>query len=78
MLACHGEMESVVSIPLNDAYTTSCRPTNALMSFDAGELTLFATIALGRIHGKRFWGHGSILSQVVGLPCSWFSIQNIY
>ena len=67
MLACHGEIESVVGIPLNDADTASRRPANTLMSFDAGELTVFAAIALGGIHGKRFWGHWSILSQGVGV-----------
>jgi hypothetical protein len=66
LLACHGQIESVMSIPLNDAYTTPRRLTNTVMSLGAGELTVFATIALGGIHGKRLWGHGSVLSHVVG------------
>jgi hypothetical protein len=37
------------------------------MFFDAGELTVFAAIALGRIQGKRFRAHGSILSQSMGV-----------
>jgi hypothetical protein len=68
LLACHGEIESVLSIPLNDAYTTPRRLTSTLMSLGAGELTVFAPIALGGIYGKRLWGHGSVLSQVVGVP----------
>jgi hypothetical protein len=37
------------------------------MFFDAGELTVFAAIAPGRIQGKRFCAHGSILSQSMGV-----------
>jgi hypothetical protein len=53
LLARHGEIESILRIPLNDAYTTPRRLTNTYMSFDAGELAVFAAIALGGIHGKR-------------------------
>ena len=76
MLACHGEIESVLSIPLNNAYTTPSRLTSTLMSLGAGEFTVFAPIALGGIYGKRLWGHGSVLSKVVGVCLLLFSIQN--
>ena len=66
MLACHWQIESVMNIPLDDAYTAPSRLTKTVMSLGAGELTIFATIALGGIHGKRLWGHGCVLSHVVG------------
>ena len=79
MLTCHGQIKCFNNIPLDDAYAAPIRLTQVIMSLGAGELTVFAPVTSGRIHGKRFWCHGSVLSSYSAYTCFVrfaFSIKN--
>ncbi len=61
LLACHGQIESVMNIPMDYPYTASSRLIDTVVSLGTGELTVLATATLGRINRKRLWCHNSDL-----------------
>jgi hypothetical protein len=64
LLACHGQKESAIIIPLDDVYATSRRIVCGAVPQCARTHAVFAARTFRGIYGKCFCCHGLTLSQI--------------